>query len=151
MGSALKDAARSIASSALDTIKDFFGIASPSRVMRDEVGRYIPAGLALGIRQNAGDVAQAMDELSDLSSGSLQSDVRLALTASGSAASTTSGASFSKLNADRDLLNAINTAARAIVQAVQENGGDIVIGDDVIYHSFNRARQSQSIMLGGAY
>lgn len=119
--------------------------------MRDEVGRYIPAGLALGIRQNAGDVAQAMDELSDLSSGSLQSDVRLALTASGSAASTTSGASFSKLNADRDLLNAINTAARAIVQAVQENGGDIVIGDDVIYHSFNRARQSQSIMLGGAY
>lgn len=31
--------ARSIASSALDTIKDFFGIASPSRVMRDEAGR----------------------------------------------------------------------------------------------------------------
>lgn len=52
---------------------------------------------------------------------------------------------------DDAVLDAINAAARTIVQAVQENGGEIVIGDDVIYRSFNRARQSQSIMLGGAY
>ncbi len=50
--------------------------------------------------------------------------------------------------ADHAVLDAINAAARTIVQAVQENGGEIVIGDDVIYRSFNRARQSQSIMLG---
>ena len=54
-------------------------------------------------------------------------------------------------SADHAVLDAINAAARTIVQAVQENGGEIVIGDDVIYRSFNRARQSQSIMLGGAY
>lgn len=144
MGSALKDAARSIASSALDTIKDFFGIASPSRVMRDEVGRYIPAGLALGIRQNAGDVAQAMDELSDLSTGSLQSAVRLALTASGSVASTPSGREIVDFTPVLAVLN-------NILAELHNSSGDIVIGDDVIYRSFNRARQSQSIMLGGAY
>ena len=144
MGSALKDATRSIASSALDTIKDFFGIASPSRVMRDEVGRYIPAGLALGIRQNAGDVAQAMDELSDLSTGSLQSNVRLALTASGSVASTPSGREIVDFTPVLAVLN-------NILAELHNSSGDIVIGDDVIYHSFNRARQSQSIMLGGAY
>lgn len=144
MGSALKDVARSIASSALDTIKDFFGIASPSRVMRDEVGRYIPAGLALGIRQNAGDVAQAMDELSDLSTGSLQSDVRLALTASGSVASTPSGRQIVDFTPVLAVLN-------NILAELHNSSGDIVIGDDVIYRSFNRARQSQSIMLGGAY
>ena len=144
MGSALKDAARSIASSALDTIKDFFGIASPSRVMRDEVGRYIPAGLALGIRQNAGDVAQAMDELSDLSTGSLQSNVRLALTASGSVASTPSGREIVDFTPVLAVLN-------NILAELHNSSGDIVIGDDVIYRSFNRARQSQSIMLGGAY
>ena len=143
-GSALKDAARSIASSALDTIKDFFGIASPSRVMRDEVGRYIPAGLALGIRQNAGDVAQAMDELSDLSTGSLQSNVRLALTASGSVASTPSGREIVDFTPVLAVLN-------NILAELHNSSGDIVIGDDVIYRSFNRARQSQSIMLGGAY
>lgn len=142
MGSALKDAARSIASSALDTIKDFFGIASPSRVMRDEVGRYIPAGLALGIRQNAGDVAQAMDELSDLSTGSLQSNVRLALTASGSVASTPSGREIVDFTPVLAVLN-------NILAELHNSSGDIVIGDDVIYRSFNRARQSQSIMLGG--
>lgn len=144
MGNALKDAARSIASSALDTIKDFFGIASPSRVMRDEVGRYIPAGLALGIRQNAGDVAQAMDELSDLSTGSLQSNVRLALTASGSVASTPSGREIVDFTPVLAVLN-------NILAELHNSSGDIVIGDDVIYRSFNRARQSQSIMLGGAY
>lgn len=144
MGSALKHAARSIASSALDTIKDFFGIASPSRVMRDEVGRYIPAGLALGIRQNAGDVAQAMDELSDLSTGSLQSDVRLALTASGSVASTPSGREIVDFTPVLAVLN-------NILAELHNSSGEIVIGDDVIYRSFNRARQSQSIMLGGAY
>lgn len=144
MGSALKGAARSIASSALDTIKDFFGIASPSRVMRDEVGRYIPAGLALGIRQNAGDVAQAMDELSDLSTGSLQSNVRLALTASGSVASTPSGREIVDFTPVLAVLN-------NILAELHNSSGDIVIGDDVIYRSFNRARQSQSIMLGGAY
>ena len=144
MGSVLKDAARSIASSALDTIKDFFGIASPSRVMRDEVGRYIPAGLALGIRQNAGDVAQAMDELSDLSTGSLQSNVRLALTASGSVASTPSGREIVDFTPVLAVLN-------NILAELHNSSGDIVIGDDVIYRSFNRARQSQSIMLGGAY
>lgn len=144
MGSALKDAARSIASSALDTIKDFFGIASPSRVMRDEVGRYIPAGLALGIRQNAGDVAQAMDELSDLSTGSLQSNVRLALTASGSVASTPSGREIVDFTPVLAVLN-------NILAELHNSSGDIVIGDDVIYRSFIRAWQSQSIMLGGAY
>ena len=38
-----------------------------------------------------------------------------------------------------------------ILAELHNSSGDIVIGDDVIYRSFNRARQSQSIMLGGAY
>ena len=105
---------------------------------------YIPAGLALGIRQNAGDVAQAMDELSDLSTGSLQSNVRLALTASGSVASTPSGREIVDFTPVLAVLN-------NILAELHNSSGDIVIGDDVIYRSFNRARQSQSIMLGGAY
>lgn len=40
------------ASSVVDGIKGFFGIASPSKVMRDEVGRYLAEGVAVGWEQN---------------------------------------------------------------------------------------------------
>ena len=109
--------------------------------MQREIGPYIPQGLALGIEKNAWYVTDAMDDLG------MQSTARLYSTIAAGTPGTTAVSSQS----DRELINAINTAARAIVQAVQENGGDIVIGDDVIYRSVNRARQSQSIMLGGAY
>ncbi len=50
-------------SSAISAIKDFFGIESPSRLMRDEVGRYIPEGLAVGVTKFAGVVAEATENL----------------------------------------------------------------------------------------
>lgn len=40
---------RSLAKSAENAIKDFFGIKSPSRVMRDEVGKFITLGIGQGI------------------------------------------------------------------------------------------------------
>lgn len=141
MAGALWEAATNVAKSALDAIKSFFGIASPSKLMQFEIGPYIPQGLALGIEKNAGYVTDAMDDLG------LQSTSRLRSTIAAGTPSVNSVGS----QADHAVLDAINAAARTIVQAVQENGGDIVIGDDVIYRSFNRARQSQSIMLGGAY
>ena len=141
MGSALWDAATNIASSALDAIKSFFGIASPSKLMQFEIGPYIPQGLALGIERNAGYVTDAMDDLGQQSTGRLRSAI----------AAGTPSATSARQRTDRDVLDAIQAAARAIVQAVQENGGDIVIGDDTIYRSYNRARASQAIVMGGAY
>lgn len=52
---------------------------------------------------------------------------------------------------DKAIINAITAATRSIVQAVQESGGDVVIGDDVIYRSYNRERSSRAIVTGGAY
>lgn len=141
MAGALWEAETNVAKSALNAIKSFFGIASPSKLMQFEIGPYIPQGLALGIEKNAGYVTDAMDDLG------LQSTSRLRSTIAAGTPSVNSVGS----QADHAVLDAINAAARTIVQAVQENGGEIVIGDDVIYRSFNRARQSQSIMLGGAY
>lgn len=62
MGSALWEAAKNIGQQFLDDIKSFFGIKSPSRVMRDEVGKFIPPGIALGIEAHAGDMTKAMEE-----------------------------------------------------------------------------------------
>lgn len=79
MAGALWDAAWNIASSALNAIKGFFGIASPSKVMRDEVGRFIPSGLAVGIEANTKPVENAMHSLSDMTTNSLQRDISAAL------------------------------------------------------------------------
>lgn len=49
--------------SILDGIKGFFGIASPSRVMRDQVGLMIARGLAVGIQKGERQVLAVADAL----------------------------------------------------------------------------------------
>ena len=141
MAGALWDAATNIARSALDAIKSFFGIASPSKLMQFEIGPYIPQGLAIGIERNAGYVTDAMDDLG------LQSTSRLRSTI----AAGTPAATYASGQADRAVLDAINAAARAIVQAVRENGGDIIIGDETIGRANARYQTDRNIMMGGAF
>lgn len=45
--------------------KSVLGIHSPSRVFRDEIGQYIPQGMALGIKDATSYAANAMDGLND--------------------------------------------------------------------------------------
>lgn len=51
------------ASSVLSSVKRFFGIHSPSRVFRDEVGLMLARGMALGISRGERDVLNTADEL----------------------------------------------------------------------------------------
>lgn len=55
--------ARNIASRVASTMKSALKINSPSRIMRDDVGRWVPAGIAVGIEDNAKMVYRAMDDL----------------------------------------------------------------------------------------
>ena len=64
MAGAFRDAIVNMAKGALDEVKAFLGIASPSRIFRDEVGKMIPAGIAVGISANTDMVTDAMDEIS---------------------------------------------------------------------------------------
>jgi hypothetical protein len=62
----IKDFLLDLMKGAVDGVKKFFGIHSPSRKMRDEVGKRIPEGMALGIKDKAKAVADAMDELEEI-------------------------------------------------------------------------------------
>lgn len=53
--SSLINVFKDLASSALDAVKSFFGIKSPSRVMRDQVGKMLPAGMAQGVEEGMDD------------------------------------------------------------------------------------------------
>lgn len=57
--------ANSIAERVKNTIKSALDIHSPSRVMRDEVGRFIPQGIAVGIEADAGVVKRSMLRLKE--------------------------------------------------------------------------------------
>lgn len=47
----------------LSGIKNFFGIKSPSTVMRDQVGRDLARGVGVGIEENADEAIAPMDDL----------------------------------------------------------------------------------------
>lgn len=58
-------AAVNAAKEILGSVKNFFGIKSPSRVMANQVGKWIPAGIAQGIEDNMRPLDDAMSDLVD--------------------------------------------------------------------------------------
>lgn len=72
IGSAVK-VATDMAKSAFDAAKRALGINSPSRVMRDKVGKWVPAGLAVGIMDNLSDIEKASDKMAQASMISIPS------------------------------------------------------------------------------
>lgn len=64
IGSAANAAAH-MARAAMNAAKAALGIHSPSRVMRDEVGYYVAAGMAVGMRDNADLVQKAANRMAE--------------------------------------------------------------------------------------
>lgn len=76
-GSALWDAITNIARGAFQSVKSFFGIGSPSKLMRDEIGRFIPSGIAVGIEDNMKPLTTAMHDIADTATTSFDTDVMM--------------------------------------------------------------------------
>ena len=60
---AIKDAVVGMAKGAWSGVKNFLGIRSPSKLMRDTVGKPIAQGMAVGIEDGADDVDRAMSDV----------------------------------------------------------------------------------------
>lgn len=58
----LKVKCEEIGDTILNGLKDFFGIASPSKLMRDSVGRYIAEGIGVGFSDEMKNVSQEMQD-----------------------------------------------------------------------------------------
>jgi len=63
MWSNLTSRVRNLASSLVSSIKSYFRIGSPSKVFRDEIGQWIPAGIAVGIDSNIGELDDSMTNI----------------------------------------------------------------------------------------
>lgn len=129
MGSALWEAATSIARTAMDAITDFFEIRSPSRRAKREAGIQVPAGVAEGMLENAGVAEKAARELSRRTSAALDTDLAVRLSAngrlaySGSAPAASGGEVVALLAA---ILQAIRDGNFELVQALLASAGKTI-------------------------
>ena len=116
------EAVADVAGEIWDGFKDFFGIHSPSRLMRDSIGKFLLPGVAVGMEMTtdttAGDINRSLrDMMHDVDVDSVQMQLDSAVQAQG--------------------LAAIGTAVPAVqydapresekVQDTQQQGGDIII------------------------
>lgn len=65
MGAWIHDKIAGFFDGVVDGIKDFFGIESPSKLMRDQVGKNIALGVAEGIEDGENTVSDAMQDMAD--------------------------------------------------------------------------------------
>lgn len=65
----IKEAALEAASSAFNGVKEFFKIGSPSKLMADKIGKFLPAGVAVGIKDNMSPLMSAMSDITATASG----------------------------------------------------------------------------------
>lgn len=73
--SSLYTAMKNLAKDALKAAKDKLKIGSPSKVFANEVGRWIPEGIAEGIEKNLNPVESAMEKATDLTAQTASANV----------------------------------------------------------------------------
>lgn len=107
------------------------------------------SGIAEGITDNIYRVSGAMTTLGSSMSQDLQTYLQSTSRLRSAIAAGTPRAGAGTAGRDSDILDAIFAAARLIVEAVQESGGDLYIGDDVIGRAYDRYRTDMAIVRGG--
>lgn len=61
-GTVVKEAVKKVGNKITSEIKSFFGIHSPSKLMENEIGKFIPLGIAEGIRK---EIPETINEVED--------------------------------------------------------------------------------------
>ena len=70
------DKIKGFGSAILDGIKSFFGISSPSKLMKDEVGKYIAEGVGVGFEDELSSVYNDMQKAIDLETEKMSANVQ---------------------------------------------------------------------------
>ena len=124
----LRTASR-IADSVTSTFKNVLGIHSPSKVMADYVGKFIPLGIAEGIKDKAQSVYDSIYEITNglkLNKQGLITDI---------------SATYSKSDVNANLLNKGNILERAMNNISKNSGGTINFENTIKLNSKVLARE----------
>ena len=61
----IKQKVGEFAKAILDGMKNALGIHSPSTLFRDEIGKFIPAGVAVGVEANTDEAIKSIDDMNN--------------------------------------------------------------------------------------
>ena len=75
-GNVVKDTVKKVGNKITSEIKSFFGIKSPSRLMRDEVGSFLADGIAVGFEEEIDKAYKDMQHALDLETGKMTANVQ---------------------------------------------------------------------------
>ena len=126
-----------LGSSLVGWAKSVLGIHSPSRIFRDEVGKWIPAGMAQGIDKASGLVADSIDGLTDMiPTVSLKTDTSMLETPyayqtriTGGRMAYTIDSSQGEYATKQDIIDAIDQAlSSGITLNLSDRGGEVMAG-----------------------
>lgn len=163
MNNALWEAAKSVAKSALNSIKKALGIASPSKVMAAEVGRFIPPGVAVGAKANTKPLTDAMDYLADMTTDTLKADLDVShdvIKMTGPAVVPSNNITRRGDTGSGDILDILEEfisrnveAQNATIELLRDILGAVLgihIGDGDVFEAVERYKRKQSVATGGA-
>lgn len=118
--------------SILGGIKDFFGIKSPSKVFRDEVGQWLPKGMAVGIEANTDTALNSIDQMNDEIMDKMNQAVNME----------TARASFSGTNGSVSQI----LSANSMIQV--ENYNKLYLDGEEIYENQQTVQQRKNLQYG---
>lgn len=108
-GNIIYEAIKSVGNSMLDGIKSFFGIASPSRLLRDEVGKFLPSGVAVGITANTDSALKAVDKFNNSILKEMSSDISVGSFSNMTQLESSNNTSISESSLKSIIMEAINS------------------------------------------
>jgi phage-related protein len=76
IGNLIWNAVKKVGNSMLGAIQKFFGIASPSKLMRDKVGRYLTQGIGVGFEDELDSVYNDMQRALDFETDKMSANVQ---------------------------------------------------------------------------
>lgn len=133
MAQSVVDAAKNVGNDIYNAVAGFFGIHSPSTLMRDKIGKNISLGWAEGIEDGELDIKNAMDTLSKMSTRLVKVDLSAEVTGRNASTDSIPGILIQLLeylriiaekDEDQDGKGKINT--RELLRWLKENGVVVV-------------------------
>lgn len=127
LGSDAINAVKNLGSSMLHGAESFFGIGSPSKLMADRIGKFIPQGIAKGISDNLDVIQAAAKKAGNVTVTATQAGVGGSLPLTSSAGSgggnTIIDLRGSQMMTERDMDVLVNKLGRALAVRTLPSGG----------------------------
>lgn len=143
-GNWIREKVGSFAKGILDGMKSALGIHSPSTLFRDQIGRFIPQGIAVGIEADTDSALKAIDNMND----DIMAEMNRAV-----AFETGSINANASVKSNNNIMNIMNANLKNGIQSIDNNKEIVVnattnLDGKVLASAVNRVNAKQKLQYG---